>query len=187
MAMNAAAASTTHDPSMDEILASIRKIIADDTLGTRRDEPPARRALPEAQPIHDDLPEEEAVLDLGSMGAPSPVHAEVASARLQPSVAAQAPRMQGNVPQMAPAPVSAASSSSPLLSEAASTLVSKAFDGLIARTSAAPRPVAAQVRSLEDVVVEALRPMLEQWINDNLPTLVERLVKAEISRLTRAE
>jgi len=39
------------------------------------------------------------------------------------------------------------------------------------------------VRTLQDLVQEMLRPMLKSWLDDNLPTLVERLVRAEIDRL----
>jgi hypothetical protein len=40
-------------------------------------------------------------------------------------------------------------------------------------------------RSLEEVVTELLRPMLKSWLDENLPGLVERLVRAEIERVTR--
>jgi len=39
------------------------------------------------------------------------------------------------------------------------------------------------VRTLQDLVQEMLRPMLKSWLDDNLPSLVERLVRAEIERL----
>jgi uncharacterized protein len=38
-------------------------------------------------------------------------------------------------------------------------------------------------RTLQDLVREMLRPMLKSWLNDNLPTLVERLVLAEIEQI----
>ena len=40
-------------------------------------------------------------------------------------------------------------------------------------------------RTLEDLVKEMLRPMLKSWLDDNLPGLVERIVKAEIERVSR--
>jgi uncharacterized protein len=40
-------------------------------------------------------------------------------------------------------------------------------------------------RSLEEVVTELLRPMLKSWLDENLPGIVERLVRAEIERVTR--
>ena len=40
-------------------------------------------------------------------------------------------------------------------------------------------------RTLEDLVKEMLRPMLKAWLDDNLPGLVERIVRAEIERVSR--
>ena len=40
-------------------------------------------------------------------------------------------------------------------------------------------------RTLEDFVREMLRPMLKTWLDDNLPAMVERLVRAEIERVSR--
>ena len=40
-------------------------------------------------------------------------------------------------------------------------------------------------RTLEDLVKEMLRPMLKSWLDDNLPGLVERIVRAEIERVSR--
>ena len=40
-------------------------------------------------------------------------------------------------------------------------------------------------RTLEDLVREMLRPMLKTWLDDNLPGMVERLVRAEIERVAR--
>ena len=40
-------------------------------------------------------------------------------------------------------------------------------------------------RTLEDLVKEMLRPMLKAWLDDNLPGMVERIVRAEIERVSR--
>jgi cell pole-organizing protein PopZ len=45
--------------------------------------------------------------------------------------------------------------------------------------------LAGTPRPIEDVVREMLRPMLRAWLDDNLPTIVERLVRAEIERVAR--
>ena len=42
-----------------------------------------------------------------------------------------------------------------------------------------------QSRTLEDLVKEMLRPMLKGWLDENLPTIVERMVRAEIERVAR--
>jgi cell pole-organizing protein PopZ len=45
--------------------------------------------------------------------------------------------------------------------------------------------VEAERRSLDEIAEEMLRPMLQEWLDDNLPTLVERLVREEIERVVR--
>ena len=42
-------------------------------------------------------------------------------------------------------------------------------------------------RTLEELVSEMLQPMLKAWLDDNLPGLVDRLVQAEIERISRAK
>ena len=66
-----------------------------------------------------------------------------------------------------------------LLSGSASAAVDAAFTSL-AHTILLNNP-----RTLEDLVREMLRPMLKSWLDDNLPGLVERLVRAEIERVSR--
>ena len=66
-----------------------------------------------------------------------------------------------------------------LLSAATTAAVDAAFDTL-ARTAQARNG-----RTLEEVVSELLRPMLKTWLDENLPDMVERLVRAEIERVSR--
>jgi cell pole-organizing protein PopZ len=67
----------------------------------------------------------------------------------------------------------------PLLSSATSTAVNSAFNVL------AQTVLAQNARTLEDLVKEMLRPLLNTWLDDNLPGLVERLVRTEIERVSR--
>ena len=67
----------------------------------------------------------------------------------------------------------------PLLSNTASAAVDSAF-GSLAHTV-----LAQNARTLDDLVKDMLRPMLKDWLDDNLPGLVERLVRAEIERVSR--
>ena len=67
----------------------------------------------------------------------------------------------------------------PLLSAEATAAVNSAF-GTLAHTV-----LVQNARTLEDLVREMLRPMLKTWLDDNLPNLVERLVRAEIERVSR--
>ncbi len=67
----------------------------------------------------------------------------------------------------------------PLLSSATTAAVDSAFNAL------AHTVLVQNARTLEDLVREMLRPMLKTWLDDNLPGLVERLVRAEIERVAR--
>lgn len=66
-----------------------------------------------------------------------------------------------------------------LLSETAGAQVAKSFGELADVFDGLER------RSVEDMAQEMLRPMLQEWLDDNLPTLVERLVREEIERVAR--
>ena len=66
-----------------------------------------------------------------------------------------------------------------LLSAAAAAAVDSAFNAL------AHTVLVHNGRTLEDLVSEMLRPMLKTWLDDNLPAMVERLVRAEIERVSR--
>jgi len=74
-------------------------------------------------------------------------------------------------PQVPPSP--------PILSQTTVSAVESAFNTL------AHTVLSNNARTLEDLVREMLRPMLKSWLDDNLPGLVERIVKAEIERVSR--
>jgi cell pole-organizing protein PopZ len=67
----------------------------------------------------------------------------------------------------------------PMLSRSTVNAVESAFNTL------ANTVLSNNARTLEDLVKEMLRPMLKSWLDDNLPGLVERIVKAEIERVSR--
>ena len=67
----------------------------------------------------------------------------------------------------------------PMLSRSTVNAVESAFNTL------ANTVLSHNARTLEDLVKEMLRPMLKTWLDDNLPGLVERIVKAEIERVSR--
>jgi uncharacterized protein len=67
----------------------------------------------------------------------------------------------------------------PLLSHHAQAAVTSAFGNL------AHTVLAQNARTLDDLVRDMLRPMLKGWLDDNLPTIVERMVRAEIERVSR--
>jgi cell pole-organizing protein PopZ len=124
--------------------------------------------------------------------APSP-QPEIARQRAQPEVfpdlSSPSPRLAqacadereaAEVAGLAgPRPQSRRQEAAAILSNEADRAVTRAFGDL-------NRGVLSQnVRSLEDVVQEMLRPMLKAWLDDNLPRIVERLVRMEIERVAR--
>jgi uncharacterized protein len=84
-------------------------------------------------------------------------------------------------PVYAPSPAGAppAGSHQAILSQSTVSAVESAFNTL------ANTVLSNNARTLEDLVREMLRPMLKSWLDDNLPGLVERIVKAEIERVSR--
>jgi cell pole-organizing protein PopZ len=67
----------------------------------------------------------------------------------------------------------------PILAQSTVSAVESAFNSL------AHTVLSSNARTLEDLVKEMLRPMLKSWLDDNLPAMVERIVKVEIERVSR--
>jgi cell pole-organizing protein PopZ len=169
---------------MEEILASIRRIIADDQDGARATAP----AAPSPPPHGDD------VLDLAEARSTpadgpetAPEHEDVPFRdREQPDAFEAPPDDDVPEPPAAHGPPRAPSRAPPpraepdvLLSGSARATAANAFQ-VLSTTVLNSNP-----RTLEDLVREMLRPMLKAWLDDNLPPLVERLVRAEIERVSR--
>jgi cell pole-organizing protein PopZ len=203
------------EPSMEEILASIRRIIADDDATKSAPKPAeAGPAAPPARPAPPPRPPSPVprVPDPSLSVRPEPVEIEPQdSAALEPSpdildltesMASPMSPPQPPEPQPMPAPAfrtidgsfdvsyeeqpekpaptrHVSEPSSQLLSGATSAAVDSAFNTL------AQTVLVQNARTLEDLVREMLRPMLKSWLDDNLPGLVERLVRAEIERVSR--
>ena len=123
------------------------------------------------------------------MALPDPAPAPAASSfhKIEPqddiefteSAAAKALHRQ---PAYEPPPFESAAAAAPaqqILSRATVSAVESAFNSL------ANTVLSNNARTLEDLVKEMLRPMLKSWLDDNLPGLVERIVKAEIERVSR--
>jgi len=193
----------SHEPSMEEILASIRRIIADDHVLPLSRSPAAPVRQPQAEPPrvqaaqHDDYddyepasfvqhaqplrqaaplrpPQPQAYRDAGPQRAQRPVH------RMEEPAARMAPE-----PQMRPfeAPHVAHDD----LGHVDATIVSHDADASVSSSfNALATSVMLQNSGLvEDSIREMLRPMLKGWLDDNLPGIVERLVRQEIERMAR--
>lgn len=151
---------------MDEILASIRRILAEDSSGAATHLPPRLRGS------GDVLELTEALNDDGSVRHIAP--AVSVSSEVQTSIPSD-----GRIEPMPPRPGGPDAEPEPrLVSDAASDAVAASFAQLAGISSGDATGLAldAQVR-------ETLRPMLQAWLDENLPALVERLVRAEIARV----
>ncbi|KRE15677.1 hypothetical protein ASE66_12200 [Bosea sp. Root483D1] len=178
---------------MEEILASIRRIIADDEKPAAppeeaAPEPVALAPQPQPEPEPEPEPIEDDVLDLGAeaerveeeLAAPADdIDFVEPQAVMQPEPEPEPPQPQMFVPppiQPQPAPPMDMTA---LISDQTGAAVHNAF-GALANTV-----LSNNARTLEDLVKEMLKPMLKTWLDDNLPTMVERLVRAEIERVAR--
>ncbi|URQ75999.1 MAG: PopZ family protein [Candidatus Ochrobactrum gambitense] len=108
---------------------------------------------------------------------------EPMEAHVEPVVepALEAPAEPAAPVAAAPEPLANASVAPHILSQVAERQVAAAFQDLSHVVRAEPR------RSFDDIAAEILRPMLQDWLDNNLPTLVERLVREEIERVVRGD
>ena len=200
------------EPSMEEILASIRRIIADDEALPLAPRPaprlvaepsplvlnlvnPAVHAAPaapvfatapaHAAAVHPD-PFEAADFDNPVFDSPpvfdsqifeAPEAAEPAETVVQ--TAAHVSAAQVHAAQVHAAHVQTAQEPLPLLSSDTSVAVHASFEQL------AVTIMAQNAVMVEENVRSMLRPMLKSWLDDNLPVIVERLVRGEIERVAR--
>lgn len=227
------------EPSMEEILASIRRIIADDekpaaaaktaaadaTIAKPQPVPASKPAAPaksaamtaippvtmtiapkptadnsqddidallanldaatteeEVRPAQAQDPVDEGVFELtDEMAVPSPAQAAFQKVEPQDDL-----EFEEAAPAGRPGPGAgerpAARNAAPaaqILSHSTVSAVETAFNSL------ATTVLSNNARTLEDLVKEMLRPMLKSWLDDNLPGLVERIVKTEIERVSR--
>jgi hypothetical protein len=159
-------AQRAHEPSMEEILASIRSIIADDR------DPPAKPA-PTPAPSGPQIvySKDEFVTRVAELPPAEPPTPKVVWSAPPPEAAAPPPSR--------PAPQAPEPETSALLSPQADEAVAAAFEHLSAGLALQSAELA------ENMTREILRPMLKAWLDENLPSLVERLVRAEIQRVAR--
>ena len=209
---------------MEEILASIRRIIADDdaskpakapetaaapkppaAAAPSRAMPPATPAKsvtappPAARPAAPAVANSQDAIDAMLAELDGPPHAAPQPAATQPAAPAAdvldlTEAMAESSPSPGPAPTfrtidgtsDVVFSTKPepppdraLISNETIAAVDSAFNSL------AHTVIGQNARTLEDLVREMLRPMLKSWLDDNLPSMVERIVRAEIERVSR--
>jgi uncharacterized protein len=178
------------EPSMEEIIASISRIIAEDKTPEHRN---TREKKPGAVPaasgeVSDVLELTQAVNDDGSVRDVTPTSQDGAAAQSKSPGSGAAARVD-------PEPLRAGPATEPGLDVAGGRIVSTATSGAaaaaFAQLGALPRdsrrqgelPLGSAERTLEAIVREMLRPMLQTWLDEHLPGIVERLVREEIARV----
>lgn len=184
------------EPSMEEILSSIRRIIADDEEeGAPAKKAPAdARPEPEAEPkatapADDDILDLTQVVENGGDAPDAAATVEVADeieleeeVELEPAEPAQRPLDE---PARA-APEQSMSDDDTLVSAAAASASTGAFAKLTkVALSSGPPPVTGGDKTVEAFLVELLRPMLKEWLDNNLENVVQRVVEQEVKKLAR--
>ena len=211
------------EPTMEEILASIRRIISDDTEAASSDEAEPEDAKTadkaEAEPdpapgesaqepeeaeqidfdvldVEDDTgAEDDDILELTEVIDDPPAAEEEPAAEEQPVVEEPAEDADDiafldiedtSEPELASEPAEDvvaedAPSEERIMSEVTDAAVANAF-GQLASTLLSRD---GSTRTLEELVQEMLRPMLKSWLDENLPAVVEQLVRQEIERASR--
>lgn len=195
----------SREPSMEDILSSIRRVIA-------RDEATVQARMARVGSVDNggelaDKPNGPSVekpdistlekITLSPHGAASPAPAPTPTP--QPVTAHDAPAAAPSAPPApmpAPAaPLAAQPSSAPaqplndtLISNASAEAARQSLESLNTAFALSPNSAASAIsspgRTIDDVVMEALRPMLKTWLDQNLPPIVEAMVAKEIRRIT---
>ncbi len=167
------------EPSMEEILASIRRIISEDGATVEAAPPPADSVL--------DLTE---MLESEAAPSPRPLPPEPPSeppapANLEIDMEDNVPDMP--VPEFPSAPLEASSIDERLVSDKTAQAAASAMSGLAqsAPMGGQSLPMGNGARTLESMVLEVIKPVLKEWLDRNLPILVERVVQKEIRKITR--
>jgi cell pole-organizing protein PopZ len=178
---------TAQEPTMEEILASIRRIISEDEAPAAGGDAAASFDSVEAEPAHTAFgasAEDEDVLELSEPYQPE------AHAAPEPAMNAFDDHEIVAAPRPAPAPAPAAfhyeepapsfSARETLVEDHVAQSVASAFGALRGNPGL---PQAG--RTLEDLVRELMRPIIKDWLDQNLPGIVRAEVAAELERINR--
>ncbi len=204
------AQSAEQEPTMEEILASIRRIINEDDEGVET--PEAAAAEPETEDAFDpddfgDVPQEAAaeededdgdVLELtekveeDGLGTDPMAIADDLMILDREDAEAEAEVESAPEPEPEPEPVAEAFEPEPepapsvdedrLVADTTASAAAGAFAAL----SGSLKVATDNNQTLEGIVRELMKPMLKQWLDDNLPAIVEEKVQAEIERIARS-
>lgn len=154
------------EPSMEEILASIRRIISED------EEEPAPKPAPRVEPFRPSAPEPARP---AAMQPPAPKPTPQPVSAPEPTFATEDVEMiRKNVAE-------AMDDDDGIVATETATAASKAFMSLSQTVQVSD----GRGRTMEDIVIEMLRPMIKDWLDQNLATIVEEKVEEEVQRVAR--
>ena len=205
---------TDQEPSMEEILASIRRIISEDEdeesqaaedeeSQTAEDAPSAiedeaepliaEAAAPEPAPEDDVFELTQEVQDDGTVvdiATGETIHSHEAPELVEVDeneldVAAPAPIAAPIAAPVAPQ-VPPMAGEEGLVGPPADAASTASFESLAHVVAGKRGEMSIGGQTVEDVVKDVIRPIIKEWLDDNLPDLVERLVSREIDRMTRS-
>lgn len=180
---------TSQEPTMEEILASIRRIISEDDAPADGDAPAKAEAPAATAPADEpDLATAAAVeaeplaaFDDDVLELTDPLDRDVETLQIDDALGIS------DLEVVAPSAAEPSFAAEPLVtdidrlvSEPVATDAASKF-AVLERSLLMP----AEGRTLEDVVRELLRPMLKAWLDEYLPSIVETQVKAEVERIAR--
>ncbi|WP_292053204.1 MULTISPECIES: DUF2497 domain-containing protein [unclassified Brevundimonas] len=174
---------TAQEPTMEEILASIRRIISEDDAPAETSEAVEEAPVvePEPEPVTFAAEPEEEVLELTE---PYEAPAAEVIGDLDVSAPVYEPEPE---PVVQDFPVT----DDALVSESTAAEAASAFAGLAAVGRPSSAPTAQDMpfdsgNTVEGMVRDMLRPMLKNWLDTNLPAIVEREVRKEVERIARS-
>jgi cell pole-organizing protein PopZ len=189
------ASSPQHEPTMEEILASIRKIISEDSTDAPAPAPEAA-APPAPAPVMKAV-EEDNILDLTQEMHPEPAPAPVAAVQAAPKEDDEIV-FQSIEETPAPAPAAAAPQPSEIFSDKTRKAIDDTFAKLDEVEEPATRPApkfTPSSRSIdgnsveavfERAVRDAVGPNIDAWMDEHFPALLEGAVREEVTRVLKA-
>ncbi|MET4896738.1 DUF2497 domain-containing protein [Sphingomonadaceae bacterium jetA1] len=183
------------EPSMEEILSSIKRIIAEEgEVPTRQRRQPRPVPSPVVEPeapeileLSDPMPLRMAVEAAAQRAVESTLRGHSAAQSPEPVAPpvpdpAPEPAARATAPVTAPAPVEQTDAEDAIVSPRAAEASRDSLEAL-SRMMVKPEP--SSDGTLEGLVRDMLRPMLRDWLDANLPAMVEAMVAREIARITR--
>jgi len=180
---------SAQEPTMEEILASIRRIISEDDAPAET--PVEAAAEPAPEPAVEETPAPAFMDPTPSVDEPAAAEEDV----LELTDLYEAPKTEsiGDLDVTPPEPPAAPPAYDALVGESAAASAASAFAGLAAsfkEPEAAPAAKGPDLNfisgsTVEGMVAEMLKPMLKDWLDTNLPGIVQKAVQKEVERIAR--